>query len=199
MSSKLSIVGSVTPMVVDEKKISGAQIDIFSRLLADRIIFLGEEIDDEIANTIVAELLFLDSASKTHEPIHMYINTPGGYVDGGLAIYDTMRMIKSPVYTTCVGHASSMGAVLMAAGEKGNRSMLKHARVMIHQPSAGYRGTQADIEISANLLKKYKDELYDILSEHIGKPAEEIKKDSERDFWLTAEEAVQYGIADKII
>lgn len=199
MSKGISIIDSVTPTVVDEKKVNGTQIDIFSRLLADRIIFLGEEIDKEVANTVVAELLFLDNTSKNHEPIHMYINTPGGYVDGGLAIYDTMKMIKSPVYTTCVGHASSMGAVLMAAGKKGERRMLKHARVMIHQPSGGYRGTQADIEISANLIKKYKDELYEILSENTGKPAEEIKKDSERDFWLTAEEAVAYGIADKII
>lgn len=200
MSKKENIsCGYVSPMITEERKLNVATMDVFSRLMADRIIFLGTDIDAESANTVVAQLLFLDSTAKDNEPIHMYINSPGGSVFDGLAIYDTMKIIKCPVITTCVGSCCSMGAVLLAAGEKGKRRIMKHSRVMIHQPSGGCRGTSDDVEIEANQLKICKDTLYTLLSDDIGKPKEEIIKDSQRDRWFSAEEALEYGIVDKII
>lgn len=191
---------SSTPYILEEREMRVTQMDVFSRLMMDRIIFLGSGIDDRISNIIVAQLLFLQSVDKKKD-IQMYINSPGGSVYAGLGIYDTMQLIEPDVATTCTSIAASMGAVLMVAGANGKRSALKHSRIMIHQPMGGIAGgTQAtDMEITVNEIKKLKAELYNIISGHSGQTFEKVEKDSERDFWMTANEAKEYGMIDDVI
>ncbi|MBQ7748454.1 MAG: ATP-dependent Clp endopeptidase proteolytic subunit ClpP, partial [Paludibacteraceae bacterium] len=172
--------------------------DVFSRLMMDRIIFLGTEVDDYSANVIQAQLLYLDSADPGKD-ISIYINSPGGSVYAGLGIYDTMQYISSDVATICTGMAASMAAVLLVAGEKGKRAALKHSRVMIHQPMGGAQGQASDIEITAREIQKLKTELYTIISDHSGKPFEQVEKDSDRDHWMTSSEAKEYGMIDNIL
>lgn len=172
-------------------------MDVFSRLMADRIIFLGTEIDDTVANVIIAQLLYL-SSQDPEAPITMYLNTPGGSVYDGLAIYDTMQYISNEVQTVCTGLAASMGSVLLCAGEKGKRFALPHSRIMIHQPLGGAHGQASDIEITAKEILKLKGELYQIIADHSGKTLKQIEKDADRDHWLTAKEAVEYGMIDDI-
>lgn len=187
-----------SPVVIENDGRGERSYDIYSRLLKDRIIFLGGEVEDNIANSIIAQLLFLDAQDKEKD-IVMYINSPGGVVTAGLAIYDTMRHIKADVSTVCIGQAASMGAVLLAAGAKGKRYSLPNSRVMIHQPSGGARGQATDIQIQAKEIEKIKKTLNEILSEATGKSVEEIYKDTERDNFMSAEEALAYGIIDKIL
>lgn len=187
----------VSPTIIEERSLNVAAMDVFSRLMMDRIIFLGTEINDYTANVIQAQLLYLDSVDSD-KPISIYLNTPGGSVYAGLGIYDTMQFIKSPVSTICTGMAASMGAVLLAAGEKGKRAALPHSRVMIHQPLGGIQGQASDIEITAREILKLKDELYQIISDHSGQTVEKIRQDADRDYWMTAEEALQYGMIDKV-
>jgi len=172
--------------------------DIYSRLLKDRIIFLGTPIDDEVANLIIAQLLFLESEDPDKE-IFFYLNTPGGHISSGMAIYDTMRYIKPPVATVCVGQAASMGALLLAAGEKGKRSALPHSRILIHQPLGGFQGQATDIDIQAREILRLKDELSIILADLTNQPLDRIKTDTERDYYMTSEQAKEYGIIDEII
>ncbi|MDD4097338.1 MAG: ATP-dependent Clp protease proteolytic subunit [Lentisphaeria bacterium] len=186
------------PFVLEQTGHGERQYDIYSRLLKDRIIMLGTPVDDTVANLIVAQLLFLQSEDPKKD-IDLYINSPGGSVTAGLAIYDTMQMLSCDVRTYCVGQAASMGAVLLAAGAPGKRFVLPHASIMVHQPSGGYEGTAADIDIHAQHILHIRNVLYNILSRHIGKPAEQIRQDSERDFFLTAEAAQKYGIVDEIL
>lgn len=188
----------ISPTIIEERQLNVAQMDVFSRLMMDRIIFLGTQIDDYTANVIQAQLLYLDSADPGKD-ISIYLNTPGGSVYAGLGIYDTMQFISSDVATICTGMAASMGAVLMAAGKKGKRSALKHSRIMIHQPMGGAQGQASDIEITAREIQKLKKELYTILSEHTGNPFEKIEQDSDRDYWMTAQEAKEYGMVDEIL
>ncbi len=185
-------------MIIEERQLNVAQMDVFSRLMMDRIIFLGCPIDDDVANIIQAQLLFLDSNGYDTD-ISLYINSPGGSVYAGLGIYDTMQTISSDVHTICTGLAASMASVLLAAGTPGKRSSLQHSRVMIHQPMGGAEGQASDIEITAREILKLKDELYRILAEHTGKPLEQIVKDADRDYWMTSEEALQYGMIDEIV
>ena len=185
------------PTILEETKFKAVGVDIFSRLMKDRIIFLGDEIDDELANIVTAQLLWLNTIDKK-EPIQMYINSPGGFVHSGLQIYDTMQLIKAPVYTICTGNASSMAAILLSGGKKGYRGILPHAKVMIHQPMGGMRGQASDMDIAATQIKKIKNELYDILSDNTGKSVKQIIKDADRDYWMDAKEAVEYGIVDKV-
>ena len=173
-------------------------MDVFSRFMMDRIIFLGTQIDDYTANVIQAQLLYLDS-SDPGKDISIYLNTPGGSVYAGLGIYDTMQFIQSDVATICTGMAASMGAVLMTAGAKGKRSALKHSRIMIHQPMGGAQGQASDIEITAREIQKLKKELYTIIAEHSGNSFEKIEQDSDRDYWMTAEEAKAYGMIDEVL
>ncbi len=191
---------SSTPYILEEREMRVTQMDVFSRLMMDRIIFLGSGINDQISNIIVAQLLFLQSVDRKKD-IQMYINSPGGSVYAGLGIYDTMQLIEPDVATICTSMAASMGAVLMVAGAAGKRSALKHSRIMIHQPMGGIAGgTQAtDMEITVNEIKKLKSELYNIISGHSGQPFEKVEKDSERDFWMTAAEAKEYGMIDDVI
>ena len=186
------------PYVIEQTGNGERQYDIFSRLLKDRIVILGSEVDDTVANSIMAQFLFLQSEDPRKD-IHFYINSPGGVVSAGLAIYDTMQMLSCDVRTYCIGQAASMGAVLLAAGAEGKRFALPHSRIMIHQPSGGCQGTAADIHIQAQEILKTKAVLYDILSKHIGKSAEQIAKDSERDFFMSAQEAVDYHVVDEMI
>ncbi len=186
------------PFVIEQTSHGERQYDIYSRLLKDRIIMVGTAIDDNVANTLVAQLLFLQSEDPKKD-IHLYINTPGGSVTAGLAIYDTMQMVSCPVNTYCLGQAASMGAVLLAAGKNGRRFALPHARIMVHQPSGGFEGTAADISIQAQEILRLKDALYDILSKHTGRPAEEIRRQSDRDFFMSAEEAIANGLVDKVL
>lgn len=188
----------ISPTIIEERQLNIVTMDVFSRLMMDRIIFLGTPIDDYVANIIQAQLLFLESTDPAKD-IQIYFNTPGGMVYAGLGIYDTMQYISSDVATICTGMAASMGAVLLAAGEKGKRSALKHARVMIHQPSGGAQGQASDIEITAREIMKLKKELYEILSEHTGNTYKKVEKDSDRDYWMTAKEAKEYGIIDEIL
>ncbi|MBP9987740.1 MAG: ATP-dependent Clp endopeptidase proteolytic subunit ClpP [Bacteroidales bacterium] len=188
----------MNPMIIEERQLNVAQMDVFSRLMMDRIIFLGCPIDDDVANIIQAQLLFLDSNGYDTD-ISLYINSPGGSVYAGLGIYDTMQTISSDVHTICTGLAASMASVLLAAGTPGKRSSLQHSRVMIHQPMGGAEGQASDIEITAREILKLKDELYRILAEHTGKPLEQIVKDADRDYWMTSEEALQYGMIDEIV
>ncbi len=186
------------PFVLEQTAHGERQYDIFSRLLKDRIVMLGTPIDDGVANTLVAQLLFLQSEDPKKD-VHLYINSPGGSVTAGLAIYDTMQMISCPVRTYCIGQAASMGAVLLAAGVDGGRFALPHARIMVHQPSGGFEGTAADISIQAQEILRLKDTLYSILAKHTKRPAEEIRQQSDRDFFMSAEEAVANGLVDKVL
>ncbi len=188
----------ISPTIIEERQLNVAQMDVFSRLMMDRIIFLGVPIDDYVANIIQAQLLFLESADPSKD-IQIYMNTPGGSVHAGLGIYDTIQYINPDVATICTGMAASMGAILLAAGEKGKRSALTHSRVMIHQPMGGAQGQAADIEITAREIIKLKKELYNILAKHSGNTYKKIEKDSDRDFWMTAEEAKEYGMIDEIL
>ena len=188
----------ISPSILEERQLNVTQMDVFSRLMMDRIIFLGTEVDDYSANVIQAQLLYLDSADPGKD-ISIYINSPGGSVDAGLGIYDTMQYISSDVATICTGMAASMAAVLLVAGEKGKRAALKHSRVMIHQPMGGAQGQASDIEITAREIQKLKTELYTIISDHSGKPFEQVEKDSDRDHWMTSAEAKEYGMIDNIL
>jgi len=192
------LVSSVTPYIIKERQLNVAQMDVFSRLMMDRIIFLGTAIDDYVANIIQAQLLFLESVDNSKD-ISIYINSPGGGVYAGLGIYDTMQFIKPEVATICTGMAASMGAVLMCAGEKGKRSALPHSRVMIHQPLGGAQGQASDIEITAREIMKLKNELYEIISKHSGQTMEKVHADSDRDYWMKAEEAKAYGMIDEVL
>jgi len=188
----------ISPTIIEERQLNVASMDVFSRLMMDRIIFLGVPIDDYVANIIQAQLLFLDSADASKD-IQIYFNTPGGSVYAGLGIYDTMQYINSDVATICTGMAASMGAVLLTAGEKGKRSALTHSRVMIHQPMGGAQGQASDIEITAREIQKLKKELYDIIATHSGNKYAKVEKDSDRDYWMTAEEAKAYGMIDEVL
>jgi len=192
------LVSSVTPYIIEERQLNVAQMDVFSRLMMDRIIFLGTAIDDHVANIIQAQLLFLESVDASKD-ISIYINSPGGGVYAGLGMYDTMQFIKPDVATICTGMAASMAAVLMCAGAKGKRSALPHSRVMIHQPLGGAQGQASDIEITAREILKLKDELYKIIAKHSGQTLKKVEKDSDRDYWMKAGEAKAYGMIDEIL
>jgi ATP-dependent Clp protease protease subunit len=189
---------SLTPYIIEERQLNVASMDVFSRLMMDRIIFLGTPIDDYIANIIQAQLLFLESTDPSKD-IQIYFNTPGGSVHAGLGIYDTMQYISPEIATICTGMAASMGAVLLTAGNKGKRSALKHSRIMIHQPMGGAQGQASDIEITAREILKLKRELYEIIANHAGKTYEQVEKDADRDYWMTSEEAKAYGMIDEIL
>lgn len=188
----------ISPTIIEERQLNVASMDVFSRLMMDRIIFLGVPIDDTVANIIQAQLLFLESTDPSKD-IQVYFNTPGGSVYAGLGIYDTMQYISANVATICTGMAASMGAILLTAGAKGKRSALKHSRIMIHQPMGGASGTASDIEITAREIMKIKKELYNIIAYHTGKTSEQVEKDADRDYWMTSEEAVEYGMIDEIL
>ncbi len=188
----------INPDILEERQLNVTQMDVFSRLMMDRIIFLGTQVTDQSANIIQAQLLYLDSVDPDKD-ISLYINSPGGSVYAGLGIYDTMQYINSDVSTICTGMAASMAAVLMVAGEKGKRFALPHSRIMIHQPLGGIQGQASDIEITAREILKLKDELYRIIAGHSGQPFEKIEADSDRDYWMTAAEAKEYGMIDKVL
>ncbi|MDR3076932.1 MAG: ATP-dependent Clp endopeptidase proteolytic subunit ClpP [Synergistaceae bacterium] len=188
----------LVPIVVEQTGRGERSYDIYSRLLKDRIIFIGSEVEDVMANLVIAQLLFLESEDPDKD-VFLYINSPGGVVTSGLAIYDTMQYIKCPVSTICTGQAASMGAVLLAGGDKGKRIVLPNARVLIHQPSGGSRGQASDIKIQADEIIKTRKILNEILAHHTGQPVERIERDTERDFYMSAEEAVEYGLVDKVI
>jgi ATP-dependent Clp protease protease subunit len=188
----------ISPTIIEERQLNIATMDVFSRLMMDRIIFLGLPIDDYVANIIQAQLLFLDS-SDPNKDIQIYFNTPGGGVHAGLGIYDTMQYISSNVASICTGMAASMGAVLLTAGTKGKRSALQHSRIMIHQPMGGAQGQASDIEIMTKEILKLKRELYQIIATHSGNPIEKVEKDSDRDHWMTAREALDYGMIDEVL
>ena len=187
----------ISPTILEERQLNVTQMDVFSRLMMDRVIFLGTEINDYTANVIQAQLLYLDSVDSERD-INLYLNTPGGSVYAGLGIYDTMQFVKARVSTICTGLAASMGAVLLVAGEQGMRAALPHSRVMIHQPLGGIQGQASDIEITAKEILKLKDELYQIISDHSGRSIEQIRQDADRDHWMTAKEALAYGMIDKL-
>ncbi len=189
---------SVIPIVIEQTGRSERAYDIYSRLLKDRIIFLGTAIDDIVANTVIAQILFLQTEDPDKD-IHIYINSPGGVVSSGLAIYDTMQYVKPDISTYCIGQAASMGALLLAAGTKGKRFALPHARIMIHQPMGGFQGQATDIEIHAREILKMKDILNSIISSHTGQPLEKIQADTDRDFFMSGEEAKSYGLVDEVI
>ena len=191
-------IDNMTRAVIEERPMNFREVDVFSRLMADRIIFMGTPVDDNIANIVVAQLLFLESADAKKDVL-MYINSPGGSVYAGLGIYDTMQYVRPDVATVCTSLAASMGAVLLAGGAAGKRSALPHARVMIHQPSGGAQGRSTDIEITAREIVKLRDELYEILSKHTGKDKETIEKDSDSDKWFRAMEAKEYGLIDEVL
>lgn len=198
-----SIIGTMvptgmTPNIIEERQLNAIAMDVFSRLMMDRIIFLGTGINDQVANIVQAQLLFLESADASKD-IQIYINSPGGSVYAGLGIYDTMQFIKPDVATICTGIAASMAAVLLCAGEKGKRSGLTHSRVMIHQPLGGGQGQASDIEIAAREILKIKDELYQIISKHSGQSLKKVNEDSDRDYWMKADEAKKYGMIDEIL
>ncbi len=189
---------NLTPNIIEERPMNVAVMDVYSRLMMDRIIFLGHPINDEVANIITAQLLFLESTDRTRD-VQLYINSPGGGVYAGLGLYDTMQFVTPDIATICTGIAASMAAVLMSAGSPGKRSALKHSRIMMHQPSAGAAGQASDVEITVNEVRKIKQELYDILSNHTGQTVEKIAKDSNRDYWMTSEEAKNYGLIDEVL
>jgi ATP-dependent Clp protease, protease subunit len=189
--------GTISPSIIEEREMNMIQMDVFSRLMKDRIIYLGTGINDTVSNIITAQLLYLDSVSN--EPIQIYVNSPGGSVSSGYAIIDVMDYINSPVSTLCVGQAASMGAVILSNGDKGSRAALKHSRVMIHQPSGGFQGTSADMEITMEQILILKKELYTTLSDNCGQPYEKIEEDSKKDFWMKSDEAVKYGIIDEVV
>ena len=188
----------MNPYILEERKLNVTQMDVFSRLMMDRIIFLGTPIDDYTANVMQAQLLFLDSVDGGSD-ISIYINSPGGSVTAGLGIYDTMQFVQSDVSTICTGMAASMAAVLLVAGQKDKRYALKHSRVMIHQPMGGIQGQASDIEITSREIIKLKQELYNIISEHSGQPYDKVYADSDRDYWMTSQEALDYGMIDKVL
>lgn len=188
----------ISPTIIEERQMNVAQMDVFSRLMMDRIIFLGVPIDDYVANIIQAQLLFLESNDPSRD-IQIYLNTPGGSVYAGLGIYDTMQYIKPDVATICTGMAASMGAVILCAGEDGKRTALTHSRILIHQPMGGVQGQASDIEITAREIQKLKKELYEIISKHSKQPYKKIWNDSDRDYWMTAEEAREYGMIDEVL
>ena len=198
ITAEVSGIYNLTPNIIEERQMNAVAMDIFLRLMMDRIIFLGVPIYDNVANIIMGQLLFLESTNPNRD-IQIYINSPGGSVYAGLAIYDTMQYISSDVATICTGMAASMGAVLMTAGEKGKRTALPHSRIMIHQPLGGAQGQASDIEITYKEISKLKKELYDILAHHSGQPYDRIEKDSDRDYWMTAEEAKEYGMIDEVL
>ena len=189
----------INPTIIEERRINVASMDVFSRLMMDRIIFLGVPIDDDVANIIQAQLLFLATSSENNADITMYLNTPGGSVSAGLGIYDTMQIVAPDVATVCTGMAASMGSILLCAGTRGKRSALPHSRVLIHQPLGGARGQASDILIAAKEIEKTRDELCRIISEHSGQPFEKVFADADRDYWMDAEEALKYGMVDKIL
>jgi ATP-dependent Clp protease protease subunit len=191
-------VTNLTPNIIEERPMNVAVMDVYSRLMMDRIIFLGYPINDEVANIVTAQLLFLESTDRTRD-IQMYINSPGGSVYAGLGMYDTMQFITPDIATICTGMAASMGAVLMCAGAKGKRTALKHSRIMMHQPSAGAGGQATDIEITVNEIRKIKKELYDILSHHTGQHFDKVAADCDRDYWMTSTEAKEYGLVDEVL
>jgi ATP-dependent Clp protease protease subunit len=188
----------MNPYILEERQLNVTQLDVFSRLMMDRIIFLGTQVTDQSANIIQAQLLYLDSVDPGKD-VNIYINSPGGSVYAGLGIYDTMQYIQSDVSTICTGMAASMGAVLLVAGANGKRFALPHSRVMIHQPMGGIQGQASDIEITAREILKLKDELYRIISDHSGQPMEKVEADADRDYWMIAQEALDYGMIDKIL
>ena len=188
----------ISPTIIEERQLNVAQMDVFSRLMMDRIIFLGTQIDDYTANVIQAQLLYLDT-SDPGKDISIYINSPGGVVYAGLGIYDTMQYISSKVSTICTGMAASMASVILVAGEKGKRFALEHSRVMMHQPMGGMQGQAADMEITVRQILKMKEELYQIIANHSGKTYEEIERDSDRDYWMSAKEAKEYGMIDDVL
>jgi ATP-dependent Clp protease, protease subunit len=191
-------VTNLTPNIIEERPMNVAVMDVYSRLMMDRIIFLGYPVNDEVANIITAQLLFLESTDRTRD-VQLYINSPGGGVYAGLGLYDTMQFVNPDIATICTGMAASMSAVLMAAGAPGKRSALKHSRIMMHQPSAGAMGQASDVEITVNEVRKIKQELYEILSNHTGQTVEKIATDSNRDYWMTADEAKEYGLIDEVL
>ena len=188
----------ISPTIIEERQLNVASMDVFSRLMMDRIIFLGMPIDDYVANVIQAQLLYLESTAPNKD-ISIYFNTPGGSVHAGLGIYDTMQYITSDIATICTGMAASMGAVLLTAGTKGKRTALRHSRVMIHQPMGGAQGQASDIEITTREILKLKKELYNIIADHSGNSFKKVEKDSDRDYWMTAEEAKDYGMIDEVL
>ncbi len=191
-------VTSMTPNIIEERSLNVAVMDVYSRLMMDRIIFLGYPINDEIANIVTAQLLFLDSSDRTRD-INMYINSPGGSVYSGLGVYDTMQYVSPDIATICIGVAASMACVLLGAGTKGKRAALRHSRIMMHQPSGAIGGQASDIEITVNEIRKLKRELYDVVNHHTGKSLEQIEKDFDRDRWMTAAEAKEYGLVDEVL
>jgi len=188
----------ISPTIIEERQMNVATMDVFSRLMMDRIIFLGVPINDYVANIIQAQLLFLDSTDSKKD-IHIYLNTPGGSVYAGLGIYDTMQYLTPDIATICTGMAASMGAVLLCAGTKGKRTALKHSRVLIHQPMGGAQGQASELEITVREIQKLKKELYEIISAHTGQNYKKVWKDSDRDYWMTAEEAKEYGMIDEVL
>ena len=193
-----TVTNYISPTIIEERQLNVAQMDVFSRLMMDRIIFLGYEINDYVANIIQAQLLFLESSDPKRD-IQIYVNSPGGSVYAGLGIYDTMQFISPDVATICTGIAASMAAVLLCAGAKGKRSALKHSRIMIHQPMGGMQGQASDIEITAREILKLKKELYDIIATHSGQPFDKVWADSDRDYWMTSQEAKDYGMIDEVL
>ena len=191
-------VTSLTPNIIEERPMNVAVMDVYSRLMMDRIIFLGYPISDEVANIVTAQLLFLESTDRTRD-IQMYINSPGGSVYAGLGMYDTMQFISPDIATICTGMAASMGSLLMCAGARGKRTALKHSRIMMHQPSAGAGGQASDIEITVNEVRKVKKELYEVYSFHCGQPLERVAEDCNRDHWMTSVEAKEYGLIDEVL
>ena len=192
------LVTALTPNIIEERPMNVAVMDVYSRLMMDRIIFLGYPINDEVANIVTAQLLFLDSTDRTRD-INMYVNSPGGSVYAGLGVYDTMQYVSPDVATICIGMAASMGCVLLAAGTHGKRAALKHARIMMHQPSGAIGGQATDIEITVKEIRKLKRELYEIVCHHSGQPVERVQEDFDRDYWLTAQEAKDYGFVDEVL
>lgn len=198
MQASVPNITGFTPQIIEERQMNIASMDVFSRLMMDRIIFMGVPVNDYVANVIQAQMLFLEGVDPKRD-IQMFINSPGGSVIAGMGIYDTMQYVSPDVGTICTGLAASMGAVLLTAGTKGKRTCLAHSRVMIHQPSGGMQGQFTDMEISYNLIKQLRQELYDILAHHSGKTFEDIERDSERDKWMTASEAKEYGLIDEVL
>ena len=198
MKASVPNITGFTPQIIEERQMNVASMDVFSRLMMDRIIFMGVPVNDYVANVIQAQMLFLEGVDSKRD-IQMFINSPGGSVIAGMGIYDTMQYVAPDVATICTGLAASMGAVLLTAGNKGKRTCLEHSRVMIHQPSGGMQGQFTDMEISYNLIKQLRKELYDILAHHTGKSFKDIEKDSERDNWMTAKEAKAYGLIDEVL
>jgi ATP-dependent Clp protease protease subunit len=189
---------NLTPYIIEERPMNVAQMDVFSRLMMDRIIFLGTGIDDQVANIVTAQLLFLESSDRTRD-VQMYLNSPGGSVYAGLGVYDTMQIINPDVSTICTGIAASMAAVLMCAGTKGKRTALRHSRIMLHQPSSAVGGQATDIEITVKEIRRIKTNLYDILAEHTGQDVKRIEEDCDRDYWMNSTEAKEYGIVDEVL